>query len=149
MAESFAPEIEAVEALPGATETLEMLRERGVRLALLSNCTDGDYVRAVVRRLGWERYFDPLVVSADIGVRKPLPEAFSPVLERWELPPEEIAMVGDSLYHDVAGAGPLGLQTIHFTAIENPGDAARRGAVEPRWTAASHAELQQLLVALH
>jgi len=149
VAESFVPEIEAVEALPGATETLEMLRKRDVKLALLSNCTDGDYVRTVVRRLGWEGYFDPFVVSADIGVRKPLPEAFRPVLDRWKIAPEEIAMVGDSLYHDVLGAGQLGLQTIHFTAIENPGDAAHRETVRPRWTAASHAELQQLLVRLH
>jgi HAD superfamily hydrolase (TIGR01509 family) len=146
VAESFVPEIEAVEALPGATETLEMLRNRDLKLALLSNCTDGDYVRTVVRRLGWEGYFDPFVVSADIGVRKPLPEAFRPVLDGWKLPPEEIAMVGDSLYHDVLGAGRLGLQTIHFTAIENPGDSAHRATVHPRWTTASHAELQQLLI---
>ena len=148
VAESFIPEIEAVEALPGAMETLEMLRRRGVKLALLSNCTDGDYVRTVVRRFGWEGYFDPFVVSADIGVRKPLPEAFRPVLDRWELAPEQIAMVGDSLYHDVAGAGQLGLQTIHFTAIENPGDPAHKVTAQPRWTAASHAELLELLTRL-
>ena len=148
VAESFVPEIEAVQALPGATETLEMLHQRGVKLALLSNCTDGDYVRTVVRRLGWEGDFDPLVVSADIGVRKPLPEAFRPVLDCWKLPPEEIVMVGDSLYHDVAGAARLGLQTIHFTAIENPGDAAYRDMVQPGWTAASHAELRRLLIGM-
>ena len=146
--ESFVPEIEAVEALPGATETLEMLRERGVRLALLSNCTDGDYVRTVVRRLGWEGVFDPFVVSAEIGVRKPSPEAFQPVLDRWKVPLEEIVMVGDSLYHDIAGAARLGLQTIHLTAIENPGDSAHRASVQPRWTAASHAELQGLFASL-
>jgi HAD superfamily hydrolase (TIGR01509 family) len=148
VAESFGPEIEAIEALPGATETLEMLRKRGVMLALLSNCTDGAYVATVVRRLGWEGYFDPFVVSADIGVRKPLPEAFRPVLDRWRMAPGEIAMVGDSLYHDVAGGGRLGLQTIHFTAIENPGDGANRSTVRPRWTASSHAELQRLLIPL-
>ncbi|HKW51731.1 MAG TPA: HAD family hydrolase [Candidatus Eisenbacteria bacterium] len=148
VAESFIPEIEAVDALPGATETLEMLHQRGVKLALLSNCTDGDYVRTVVRRLGWEGDFDPLVVSADIGVRKPLPEAFRPVLDCWKLPPEELVMVGDSLYHDVAGAARLGLQTIHFTAIENPGDAAYRDTVQPGWTAASHAELRRLLIGM-
>ena len=48
----------------------------------------------------------------------------------------------------VAGAGQLGLQTIHFTAIENPGDPAHRAAVRPDWTAASHAELSQLLIRL-
>jgi HAD superfamily hydrolase (TIGR01549 family) len=148
VAESFGPEIEAIEPLPGTTETLEMLRQRGVKLALLSNCTDGAYVATVVRRLGWNGYFDPFVVSADIGVRKPFPASFRPVLDRWRMPPGEIAMVGDSLYHDVAGAGRLGLQTIHITALENPGDGAHRSTVRARWTVSSHAELQRLLIPL-
>ena len=148
VAESFGPEIEAVEALPGADETLEMLRKRGVSVALLSNCTDGAYVATVIRRMGWDGFFDPFVVSADIGIRKPLPGAFRPVLERWSFTPGEIAMVGDSLCHDVAGAERLGLQTIHFTAIENPGDSAHRSSVHPRWAVFSHAELQRLLLGL-
>jgi len=148
VAESFGPEIEAIEALPGAGETLEILRKCGTKVALLSNCTDGAYVATVIRRLGWDGYFHPFVVSADIGVRKPLPGAFQPVLESWALAPEEIAMVGDSLYHDVAGAERLGLQTIHFTAIENPGDPAHRSAIHPQFAVSSHAELQQLFARL-
>ena len=148
IAESFGPEIDAIEALPGAGGTLDMLRKRGVELALLSNCTYGAYVATVVRRLGWEGYFEPFVVSADIGVRKPLPEAFRPVLDRWKMAPEEIVMVGDSLYHDIAGAQRLGLQTVHFTAIENPGDSAHRSTIHPRWSVSSHAELQRLLTSL-
>lgn len=145
VAENFGPEIEAIEPLPGAGETLEFLRGRGVLLALLSNCTDGPYVASVARRLGWEGTFDPFVVSSDIGYRKPLPQAFQPILDRWAMAPGEIAMVGDSLYHDVAGAERLGLNGIHFTAIENPGDAAHRDVIHPRWTASSHAELRQVL----
>jgi HAD superfamily hydrolase (TIGR01549 family) len=148
VAESFVPEIEAIDALPGAGKTLDLVKRRGVKLALLSNCTDGAYVRTVIRRLGWEGYFDPFVTSADIGARKPLPVAFLPVLDRWDLRPDQIVMVGDSLYHDVAGAGRLGIQTIHFTALENPGDSAHRSKILPRWTANSHEELQGLLTRL-
>lgn len=145
VAENFGPEVEAIEALPGAGDTLEFLRGRGIKVALLSNCTDGPYVASAVRRLGWEGFFDPFVVSSDIGYRKPLPEAFQPILDRWTIPPGEIAMVGDSLNHDVAGAQNLGLGAAHFTAIENPGDHAHRGVIHPRWTASSHEELRQVL----
>ncbi len=148
VAEHFGPEIEAVEPLPGAGETLGFLRGRGVKLALLSNCTDAPYVATVARRLGWERFFDPFIVSSDIGFRKPLPEAFRPVLDRWSFPPGEIAMIGDSLYHDVAGAERVGLNAIHFTAIENPGDTGHRAAIHPRWSASSHAELREVLTPL-
>lgn len=148
IAENFGPEIEAIEPLPGAGETLGFLRGRGVSLALLSNCTDGPYVATVVRRLGWVGVFDPLVVSSDIGYRKPLPEAFRPVLERWRFEPGQIAMIGDSLYHDVEGAQRLGMPAVHFTAIANPGDPAHRGAIQPRWAASSHTELREVLTPL-
>ena len=81
-----------------------------MNLALLSNCTDGPYVATVVGRLGWAGIFDPFVVSSDIGYRKPLPEAFQPIVHSWPFEPAEIVMIGDSLYHDVAGAQRLGMQ---------------------------------------
>jgi len=145
IAENFGPEIEAIEPLPGAEETLEFLRGRGIRIALLSNCTDGPYVDTVIRRLGWREFFDPFVVSSDVGYRKPLPEVFRPILERWSMPPGEMAMIGDSLYHDVGGAERLGLHAVHLTAIANPGDPAHRDAIRPRWSAATHEELREVL----
>lgn len=148
VAENFGPEIEAIEPLPGAAETLNFLRGRGVKLALLSNCTDGPYVATVVRGLGWEGFFDPFVVSSDIGYRKPLPEAFRPILDQWTMARGEIAMVGDSLYHDVAGAERLGLNSIHFTAIENPGDPPLRATIRPRWAVSSHAEFRAIVAPL-
>jgi HAD superfamily hydrolase (TIGR01549 family) len=148
VAEYFVPEAGAIEELPGAEQTLRALRDRGARIALLSNATDGAYVAGVARRLGWEGYFDPFVVSADIGVRKPRPEAFRAVLDRWPLDPAEIAMVGDSLRHDVAGAEQLGLLAVHFTAIEHPSDATCRTAVRPGMTVSSHIELREALLPL-
>jgi len=148
VAEFYLPEIEAVEALPGAAETLRCLKERGIRMALLSNATSGAYVAEAARRLGMRDRFDPFLVSADLGFRKPLERTFQAVLDSWKLPSPEVAMIGDSLYHDVAGAARLGLQTIHFVAIENPGDMALRGRVRPDATARSHAELQKILLSL-
>jgi HAD superfamily hydrolase (TIGR01509 family) len=146
--ESFAPEKDAIVALPGAEETLSALRARGVPVALLSNATDGAYVAAVARKLGWRDWFDPFAVSADIGFRKPRPEAFRAVLDRWPVSPAETAMVGDSLRHDVGGARAFGLLTVHFTAIENPFDAACRDTVRADVTVRSHEELRARLIPL-
>jgi HAD superfamily hydrolase (TIGR01509 family) len=146
--ESFVPEKDAIVALPGAEETLLALRERGAHVALLSNATDGAYVAAVARKLGWRDWFDPFVVSADIGFRKPRPEAFRAVLDRWPVSPAETAMVGDSLRHDVGGARPFGLLAVHFTAIENPFDAACRDTVRADVTVTSHEALRAALLPL-
>jgi len=144
--EFFAAEVELIRPMPGAQELLDALRGRGLKLALLSNATSGRYVEGVVGRMGWAGYFDPLVVSADIGVRKPRPEAFRAVLDRWSLLPGQVAMVGDSLYHDIQGGHSLGLVTIHFTALPNAFDPAYAGTVRPDFSVGSHEELRGLLL---
>lgn len=144
--EFFVPEVELIRPMPGARATLDALRSRGMRLAMLSNATSGAYVAEVVGRMGWRGYFDPLVVSADIGVRKPRPEAFRAVLDGWPLRPDEIAMVGDSLYHDVNGARALGLVTVHLTAIANSFDPPHVGSVRPTLAVSTHEELLKSLL---
>jgi HAD superfamily hydrolase (TIGR01509 family) len=142
----FSVEEEALQELPGAAATLRHLEERGLAIALLSNATDGPYIVRVVERLGWGRYFRPLVVSSDIGVRKPRAEAFQAVLSGWPYAPEEIAMVGDSLRHDVGGAQALGLRTFHLTWIPNPADPQYLGRIRPDASAKSHADLARALI---
>ncbi|MGE5175156.1 MAG: HAD family hydrolase [Hyphomicrobiales bacterium] len=143
----FAEEEARIVPLPGATETLAALRARGVPLALLSNATDGSFIERVTVRVGWRAWLDPFVVSADLGVRKPRREAFEAVLGAWPYPPESVAMVGDSLRHDIQGALALGLQTFHLTAVENPGDAALKDAVVPRHRVPTHEALRAALLA--
>lgn len=144
----FSAEEERIVAFEGAVETLQALRAARIRIGLLSNATDGRYVERVAVRLGMRSFFDPCIVSSDIGVRKPRPEAFRAVLDAWPLRPEEIAMVGDSLYHDVGGANRLGLYSVHFTQIANPGDPAHRDAIVPRESASSHTLLRAAMMPL-
>lgn len=143
----FSTEEERIVELLGAGETLAWLRARGVPTALLSNATDGAYIARVAERFGWREWLDPFVVSADIGVRKPRREAFEAVLRAWSFDASEVAMVGDSLRHDILGAAALGLETFHFTWLENPGDAALASAARPRHRAATHRALRELLAA--
>ena len=142
----FGPEIEALVPMPGAEETLATLHLRGLKLAVLSNATSGPYVSAAAKLFGWLGYCDPFIVSADIGVRQPRPEAFRAVLDRWPVSPDEVAMVGDSLYHDVKGAADLGLVTVRFTAIPNPYDPPYEATVRPTLSAATHDELRRGLL---
>ncbi len=142
----FSVEEELLLEIPGAGRTLELLARKGIPMALLSNATDGAYIARVIERHGWTRYFRPLVVSSDIGVRKPRAEAFQSVLRTWTFAPEEVAMVGDSLRHDVGGGQALGLMTIHFTWIPNPQDPLYLGRIIPDQSAKTHEDLERLLV---
>jgi len=144
--EYFQAEIDMIRAIPGALDLLSALRRNGLKIALLSNATSGRYVTRVLRGLGWSGFFDPLLVSADLGIRKPHPDTFRAVLERWNLEPGEIAMIGDSLYHDVGGAQAVGIRTVHFTAVVASLDITMADPPRPDFSVSTHEELRKLLL---
>src|SRR5438874_9930652 len=90
--EFFQAEIALIRTIPDAGELLLALRRSGIKIALLSNATCGRYVTRALRGFGWAGFFDPLIVSADLGIRKPHPDSFRAVLRYWDLEPDEIAM---------------------------------------------------------
>jgi len=91
----------------------EVVRElsRRYRLAVISN-TMSDTPRYVLRRVGLHGYFEVILCSRDLGVRKPHPRIFRYVLERMGVEPERAVHVGDSLEADVEGALRAGMAAI-------------------------------------
>lgn len=104
---------------PDSLAALERIRATGMRMAMLSNASDEDNVRRMLAGHKLESFFDPVVISAVIGIRKPDPRAFQPVLAAWKIPAREIVMVGDQLGADILGAKKLGMRTIWITTEEN------------------------------
>ena len=62
-----------------------------------------------------EPFCDCILPSAACSYRKPHPRICELALAHWNIPPQEIAMVGDSLAADVRGAQGLGLFTVWIT----------------------------------
>lgn len=106
-----------------APETLEALRTRGYRLAVVSNA-DGR-VRGLLEEAGLSRYFEFVVDSAEIGVEKPDPRIFQAAAARLDLPPFACAYVGDIYEIDVLGARAAGLTPILIGAGLAPEDVGR------------------------
>ncbi|WP_269856275.1 HAD family hydrolase [Streptomyces sp. RPT161] len=90
---------------PDAVDVLAGLRERGIRVALLSNI--GWDLRPVLRRHGVDGYFDTAVLSYEHGVQKPDPRIFRIACDGIGLAPEDVLMIGDSEEAD-GGARALG-----------------------------------------
>jgi 2-haloalkanoic acid dehalogenase type II len=97
---------------PDASETLERLKRSGLKLALLSNATDQAFIEKIAQASGIAEFLDPLLTSAAIGFRKPDPRAFQPILEQWQLPPHQVAMVGDVPSFDILGAHRTGMRAV-------------------------------------
>ncbi|MCH6256649.1 HAD-IA family hydrolase [Puniceicoccaceae bacterium K14] len=97
-------------ASSGAFETLEALRNQGFKIALLTNWDSR--VRRVLKENGFERLFDYLFISSEIGHEKPDVETFRHVELATSLKPKDILHVGDSLKHDIEGATKAGWTSV-------------------------------------
>ena len=113
----------------GATSLalLEALRDRGLKVGLVSNAFDpGWLLHRTLDELGLSERLDVAVFSSEIGKRKPHRAIFDHALAAVGVPAEEALFVGDRLYEDVRGASELGMTTVQalwFRADENPDGA--------------------------
>ncbi|MEW6569170.1 MAG: HAD family hydrolase [Chloroflexota bacterium] len=132
--------------MPDAYTVLDGLQHAGYRLGLISNAGDEDNVQRLIDHARLRPYFDPVIVSAGIGLRKPNPAVFRGVLKAWRLRPREVVMVGDTLGADILGAQNAGLHQIWLTAqADSPGNRAHAGTITPEATAQSLAEVPDLI----
>ena len=100
-----------VEAYPGALATLSQLKERGVRLALITN-GPADEQRAKVRKVELESIFESILIEGEFGIGKPDPRVFLHTLAQLGIQPGQTWMIGDNLYSDVGGAQAVGIHGI-------------------------------------
>jgi epoxide hydrolase-like predicted phosphatase len=89
----------------------------GIRTGLLSNSWGNDYDRS-----DWLEMFDAVVISGEVGMRKPEREIFELTLDRIGLPAGECVFI-DDMAHNIAGAEKAGLTGIvHRTFDETAGE---------------------------
>jgi HAD superfamily hydrolase (TIGR01509 family) len=96
---------EFVVALPGVGSALLALQERGIAAAVLTNGWNPLQVRKA-RQAGFD---GPVLVSSEIGVRKPAPGAFERLIATLGTEPRQTWYVGDDPQGDVAGALDVGM----------------------------------------
>jgi epoxide hydrolase-like predicted phosphatase len=87
-----------------------MLREAraaGLRTCLLSNSWANEYPRE-----GWEGLFDEIVISGEIGMRKPEPRIFEHALGRVRLTGPECVFI-DDIEANITAASAFGIVGVH------------------------------------
>jgi HAD superfamily hydrolase (TIGR01549 family) len=141
----FGPEEAAWKAYPDAKAILMGLSGQGYRLGLLSNATDDPFIQRLVNRLEFRPWLSPTFSSAGLGSRKPSREPFDLILSRWNLPPESVIVVGDTLSADILGAHNTGMRGVLFTADEPTWNDQDRETIIPDATIAALSELPGLI----
>ncbi len=110
---------EALVPVDGAMDLLDTLRAE-YAVGLL---TDGPAraQRSKLESLGWADRFDAVVITGDLGARKPRGRAFRELLAGLDADPAEAVYVGDDAERDVGGASEVGMRAVQ---VLGPGEDA-------------------------
>jgi putative hydrolase of the HAD superfamily len=106
---------EAWRCVPGTAKVLQELSRRGYELGLASNYDSR--LRSVAAGLPELRPVGHLVISSEVGWRKPAGEFFAALCRTVGLPPHQVALVGDDLVNDFEGAAAAGLHPVLFDRL--------------------------------
>ncbi len=101
----------ALKLKPCSRNLLARLSQTG-KLGLISNFTYAPVIYNALRKLKIGNYFDAVLVSQEVGWRKPHRQVFETALKRLGASAKDTTYVGDSPLEDIAGAKKAGMKTV-------------------------------------
>lgn len=106
--------IPTVELMAHSEKILARLQALGLRLGIVSNAAYAPFLTWTLDHFNILGFFEEVVVSADVGRRKPGLEIFQVALRRMGLKPGETVYVGDDFHKDVVASKQLGLRAVWY-----------------------------------
>lgn len=104
-------QLELVHLFPDSIDTLEKLKNQGIRMVLITN-GNAEGQRWKINRFSLEKYFEFCLVEGEVGFGKPDIRVFELALNKLQLKAEEVWMVGDNLVWDIKAPQQLGIFSI-------------------------------------
>jgi len=133
--------------VPGMAEALRQFKAQGLRLGLVADSRP-DTPPNVLRQHRLCELFDVLAISKVVGATKPDPRIFCVALDALGVSERDygrVAMVGNNLERDVAGANRLGLISIFFHWNDRRRSLPLADDENPQYTVSSASELIALI----
>ena len=128
---------------PGAAEILRRLSYEGYKLGITSNASYSLSVRRMLEQHGVLHWFQAVLISADVEVRKPDAKIFRMTLEALDVEPEDAIYIGDLPEIDVAGAQSVGIRSILLN--KNGQDPVSRERFPADWIASDFDEVARII----
>ncbi|HEX3368715.1 MAG TPA: HAD family hydrolase [Candidatus Cybelea sp.] len=127
---------------PGAVELLRALRERGMKLGIVTNGLSETH-REKIALLRISEFFDAIFLADEVGMIKPDPLLFAHACRTLGGAPAHSAMVGDRYDRDIRGALEAGLFTVWLNVRD---EALPAGAEPPDAACSSIADVGRILL---
>ena len=87
------------------------------------------------------KFISEIIVSEEVGVNKPNPQIFNVLLNKLNLQPSQVIMIGDSLEKDIKGAENANIKTIWY----NPNQKVNHTQIIPNYQITNLLELKEIL----
>ncbi len=115
------------------------------KVGLLSNFTFSPVVYSSLRQFGVSKYFNTVVVSHDIGWRKPSKYIFKDTLSKLQVNACEAVYIGDNPVEDIEGAQEAGLRTVFVASQFYSTNDLSKNKVKPHFVATDLKEVCEKL----
>ena len=122
---------------PFTFEVLDYLKEKYHLHIITNGFEEVQYVKLEQSKL--LHYFEHIITSEQVGVKKPNPEIFRHALVKAFCKPDESIMIGDDLPVDILGAKAIGMKQVYF----NPEKIAHQESIDFEISCLS--QLQEIL----
>jgi HAD superfamily hydrolase (TIGR01509 family) len=130
----FDPLVGRIDALPGASELLQLLRKHSIPFAIATSGAASQAKRLLARIPNRPDF--PVVTADDVESAKPAPDLFHVAAQKLERQPEDCFVVGDSVWDILAArrmnAAAVALKTGGFDGHELQEAGAYRVYADPR-----------------
>ena len=128
--------IDSAVPFPPAKETLAFLRQNGYQIGMITN-GESDFQRAKLKSSGLLPYFDHVIVSGEVGVKKPQAEIYYLCADAMDVDVSQCLFVGDNPKTDIAGAKNAGMDSMLV--------GRRKNRLKATYKATDVSALQELL----
>ena len=121
--------IDSLELREGAEKLLLQIRTNR-KMGLITNFTYAPVIYNSLRKVGINHLFNTIIISEEVGYRKPSLEIYQDALTKLKIQPNEAVFIGDSPIEDIKGAKQAGLKTIfvssQFNSLKDLGESKQK-----------------------
>ena len=122
----------------GVLETLSRLRDAGIKTGLISNCNSD--TSDLWSSTPFADRFDAVLLSCDVGMRKPDPGIYAMACNRLGVEPSDCLFVGDGGSDELTGATNVGMDAVLIRAPDDTENGDRED-----WRGARISSLDEVL----
>ena len=103
----------------GVRALLKKLKKRGARLFILSNA-QACFTFEELKKLKLTQYFNGIELSSDFGQKKPSPEFFGHIVDKYSLDKSQTVYIGNDISADILGAKAVGINAAYIKSNLSP-----------------------------